>query len=335
MPLHDVGYRVWEGVKSWRLCRWWVVAVVGIQLAFRSSWLSRTLVFSWIPAIGIGMGFFAYEQSIVNPQLRVGLANLVLLASGDRGLSQTVLQSPASVRHEVWSSLVMAFFRYPQAIMMLIVVGIVSPKLVSYDLRNRGYLLYFSRPIRIWEYMLGKSFILWFFLAMITTIPALGLYVVGVLLSPQLDVVWLTWDIPLRILAASCALMLPTAAVALACSAMTIESRYAAFSWFALWVVGWVSYSILSFGERMNDLQVRVQMQAGSPRPGRQLLLGSDFQSRWELLSPYHLLGRVQQWMFGMYPADREIWPYLLLLVVVTLVSIWFVHRKLRSRLHS
>jgi len=147
--------------------------------------------------------------------------------------------------------------------------------------------------------------------------------------------VWLTWDIPLRILAASCALMLPTAAVALACSAMTIESRYAAFSWFALWVVGWVSYSILSFGERMNDLQVRVQMQAGSPRPGRQLLLGSDFQSRWELLSPYHLLGRVQQWMFGMYPADREIWPYLLLLVVVTLVSIWFVHRKLRSRLHS
>ena len=65
MPLHDVGYRAWHGPKSSRLLRWWVVATVGIQLAFRSSWLSRTLIVSWIPAIVIGVGFFAYEQSIV------------------------------------------------------------------------------------------------------------------------------------------------------------------------------------------------------------------------------------------------------------------------------
>lgn len=331
MPLHDVGYRGWNGPKSWRCTRWWVVAVVGVQLALRSSWLSRTLAFSWIPAIVIGTGFFAYEQSIVNPTLRTGIANLVLLSTANRELASTVVQSPEVVRHEVWSSLVLAFFRYPQAIMMLITVGIVAPKLISYDLRNRGYLLYFSRPIRVWEYMLGKSLILWFFLALITTIPAMCLYVVGVLLSPQLDVVGLTWDIPLRILAASCTLMLPTAAVALACSAMTIESRYAAFSWFALWIVGWVSYSILSFGERMSDPQFR---QLRQHRRGA-LLEVVDFQSRWELLSPYHLLGRVQQWVFGMYPHDREIWPYLLVVSSITLVSLWFVHRKLRSRLQA
>ncbi len=331
MPLHDVGYRSWSGVKSWRWTRWWVVALVGIQLALRTSWLSRALAFSWIPAVVIGVGFFAYEQSIVNPQLRTGIANLVLLASGDRELAQTVMLTPEAVRHEVWSSLVLSFFRYPQAIMMLITVGIVAPKLISYDLRNRGYLLYFSRPIRVWEYMLGKSLILWFFLALITTIPALSLYVVGVLLSPQLDVIGLTWDIPPRILAASCVLMLPTASVALACSAMTIESRYAAFSWFALWIIGWVSYSVLSFGERLENTPIRV------PRPRRRggLIEVLDFQSRWELVSPYHLLGRVQQWVFGMYPEDKEIWPYLLVLGTVTLVSLWFVHRKLRARLQA
>ncbi len=331
MPLHDVGYRGWSGRKSWRWTRWWVVALVGIQLAFRTSWLSRTLAFSWIPAIIIGAGFFAYEQSIVNPPLRAAIANLVLISSSNRELARTVMETPETVRHEVWSTLVLSFFRYPQAIMMLIMVGIVAPKLISYDLRNRGYLLYFSRPMRIWEYMLGKSFILWFFLALITTIPALCLYVVGVLLSPHLDVVGLTWDILPRILAASCVLMLPTAAVALACSALTIESRYAAFSWFALWIIGWVSYSILSFGERMGDPDVRM------PRARRRggLIEVVDFQSRWELLSPYHLLGRVQQWVFGMYPEDKEIWPYLLVLCTVTLVSLWFVHRKLRSRLQA
>ncbi len=331
MPLHDVGYRGWNGAKSRRWTRWWVVALVGIQLAFRTSWLSRALAFSWIPAIVIGVGFFAYEQSIVNPTLRAGISNLVMLAGGNRELAQTVMQNPEAVRHEVWSSLVLTFFRYPQAIMMLVTVGIVAPKLISYDLRNRGYLLYFSRPLRIWEYMLGKSLIVWFFLALITTIPALCLYVVGVLLSPHLNVVGLTWDIPLRILAASGVLLIPTAAAALACSAMTIESRYAAFSWFSLWIVGWVSYSILSFGERMSDPQFR------NLRPRRRggFLEAGDFQSRWEILSPYHLLGRVQQWVFGMYPEEREIWPYLLVLSSVTLMSLWFVHRKLRSRLQA
>lgn len=329
MPLHDVGYRAWSGLKSWRWTRWWVVAAVGIQLAFRTSWLSRMLAFSWIPAIVIGVGFFAYEQSIVNPTLRVSIANLVMLASADGDLARSVMRSPEDVRHEVWSSLVLAFFRYPQAIMMLITIGIVAPKLISYDLRNRGYLLYFSRPLKIWEYMLGKSLILWFFLALITTIPAVCLYVMGVLLSPHLNVLELTWDIPLRILVASATLMLPTGAVALACSAMTIESRYAAFSWFAVWIVGWVSYSILSFGERLGDASVDIS------GPGRRVMQIVDFQSRWELLSPYHLLGRVQQWVFGMYPEDRAIWPYLLMLSMATLVSLWFVHRKLRSRLQA
>lgn len=329
MPLHDVGYRAWSGRKSWHWTRWWVVAAVGIQLAFRTSWLSRMLAFSWIPAIVIGVGFFAYEQSIVNPTLRVWIANLVMLASADGDLARAVMRSPEDVRHEVWSSLVLAFFRYPQAIMMLITIGIVAPKLISYDLRNRGYLLYFSRPLRIWEYMLGKSLILWFFLALITTIPAVCLYVMGVLLSPHLNVLELTWDIPLRILVASVTLMLPTSAVALACSAMTIESRYAAFSWFALWIVGWVSYSILSFGERIGDASVQIS------GPGQRMMQIVEFQSRWELLSPYHLLGRVQQWVFGMYPEDRAIWPYLLMLSMVTLVSLWFVHRKLRSRLEA
>ena len=331
MPLHDVGYRAWSGLKSYRWMRWWVVAAVGIQLAFRTSWLSRMLAFSWIPAVAIGVGFFAYEQSIVNPTLRVGIANLVMLASANEELAHAVLHSPEDVRHEVWSSLVLAFFRYPQAIMMLITIGIVAPKLIAYDLRNRGYLLYFSRPLRIWEYMLGKSLILWFFLALITTIPAVCLYVVGVLLSPHLNVVELTWDIPLRILIASATLMLPTGAVALACSAMTIESRYAAFSWFALWIVGWVSYSILSFGERMGEASEHSHRRSGRNR----VIEVFDFHSRWELLSPYHLLGRVQQWVFGMYPEDREIWPYLLMLSAVTLVSLWFVHRKLRSRLQA
>ncbi len=331
MPLHDVGYRAWKGVKSSRLLRWWVVASVGIQLAFRSSWLSRTLIVSWVPAIVIGIGFFAYEQSIVNPPLRNGISGVVAMATGDRELINMVRQDPEEVRQQVWASLVLVFFRYPQSIVMLLIVGIVAPKLISYDLRNRGYLLYFSRPLRIWEYILGKSFVIWFFLSLITTLPALALYVVGVFLSPQLNVVVQTWDLPLRILVASAMLMLPVASVALACSAMTIESRYAGFSWFAVWIIGWASYWVLSLGDRIRLIQNNRPSRRGEPP----WLEAEELQSRWELLSPYHLLGRVQQWIFGLYPDDRAIWPYFAVLATVTIIALWFVHRKLRSRLHA
>ena len=169
MPLHDVGYRAWAGRQSSRLWRWWVIALTGIQLALRSTWLSRTLVVSWVPAVIVGIGFFVYEQSIVVPELRRPIAQLVAMSGGGLELATLVSQQPEEVRQQVWASLLLLFFRYPQAIVMLVVVGIVAPKLVSGDLRNRGYLLYFSRPIRLCEYMLGKTCVIWFFLALITT----------------------------------------------------------------------------------------------------------------------------------------------------------------------
>ena len=329
--VQGVGYRAWTGLKSPAWSRWVVVALVGIQLALRSTWLSRTLIVSWIPAVGVGIGFFLYEQSMVNPDLKRGLANTVTMITGNLELRNQMLADPESVREQVWSSLVLFFFRYPQAVMMVIVVGIVAPRLISYDIRNRGYLLYFSRPLHVAEYVFGKSLVICFFLALITTLPALALYIIGVFLSPQFDVVLLTWDLPIKIFAASFVLMLVVSSVALACSAMTIESRFAAFSWFAIWIVGWVAYSVLSAGETMGyERSTRGRMS-----DEQRIVDIAQFQSRWELISPYHLLGRVQQWVFGLYPEDKAIWPYLLVLGLITLVSLALVVSRLRGRLRS
>lgn len=322
MPLHDVGYRPWKSEKTSYYTRWLVIASTGIRLALRSNWVSRLLLFCWLPALAVGVGFFVYEQSIYRPELRVPIANVITLAGASVGTATQVMKDPESSRYEVWSSLLLIFFRYPQGLLMLVVVGLVSPRLISYDLRNRGYLLYFSRPIQIWEYILGKSLIICFFLAMMTTVPATILYLVGLSLSPQSDVILNSWDLLPRVFVASLVLMLPVTAVALACSAVTVESRYATFAWFAVWAVGWVSYSVLTVAT------------LGRPARG-QFRRGIDVVSKWELVSPFHLLGRVQQWVFGLFPQEHSIVPYLAVLTTVTVVGFWFVHRRLRSRLHS
>ena len=63
------------------------------------------------------------------------------------------------------------------------------PPLISQDIRSRAFLLYFSRPLTRMEYLVGKTASLWAYLAMITAVPALSLYAIGVVLSPNLSVV--------------------------------------------------------------------------------------------------------------------------------------------------
>lgn len=337
MPLHDVGYRGWEGEKSSDRNRWWIIATTGVQLAFRSTWLSRTLVLSWVPAIIVGLFFFFFEQSIVNPQWRSFMQAVVIAAGTSPELAQKVILDPESARHEVWSSLILIFFRYPQAVLMLLVVAIVSTRLISADLRNRGYLLYFSRPLTPSSYVLGKAFVVWAFMAMIITLPALILFTVGLALSPDWKVIFDTWDLPLRIVLASAVLMIPVSSVALACSALTSETRYAVFSWFSFWVVGWVSYWVMYVAE--------MQRQFGGGGRRRRIRGGRGmseddisealFYTEWEIISPFHVLGRVQQYVFGLYPEDRPIWHFMTVLFLATLVSFWFVRRQVVSRLRA
>jgi hypothetical protein len=147
----------------------------------------------------------------------------------------------------------------------------------------------------------------WFYLAVISTLPALALYLLGILLSPQLDVVRATWDLPLRILLASAVLAIPTASLALCLSSMTQESRYAGFAWFAIWILGWTTYGIMSSVATFDK-------NAGLSDAGL-----------WANFSLYHMLGRVQSWVFGFLPFDEVRTPagILSVLTVVSFALLW------------
>jgi ABC-type transport system involved in multi-copper enzyme maturation permease subunit len=201
---------------------------------------------------------------------------------------------------------------------MVMVVGLIAPPLISQDIRSRAFLLHFSRPLTRGEYLLGKIASLWAYLAMISTAPALALYALGVLLSPKLGVVYATWDIPLRILAASVVLMLPTSVLALCFSSLTQESRYAGFAWFAVWILGWFTYVSATSAEAINA------QQAGQT-PGAVLE-----ESAWTHLSLYHTLGRVQRWVFG-FADFRDVLVSLAILVAVTLVSLAVLYYRISA----
>lgn len=312
MALHELGYRAWPSVRTPFWQRTYVVAATGVRRAWQSRWLRRMLIFAWLPAAWSAVGFFIWEQSLRYPELAQGL-ELFLHGKLQEfpGWREVGHIDPTSMRHSVWAYLLLSFFRYPQAVLMVIMIGLITPPLISQDIRSRAFLIYFSRPITRWEYLLGKFCTVWFFLATISTIPALALYVIGVLLSPQLSVLQATWDLPLRILAASVALSVPTAALALCFSSFTQESRYAGFAWFATWVLGWVTFGILTSVEF-------------SQRPGIKAM------SQWAHVSLYHILGRVQSWIFGFVEFAEARWS-IAVLIGITVISTTLLARRVAA----
>jgi len=306
--VNNLGYRTWSDklVSGWT--RWMVITKVGAVRAWQSRWLRRMIFLAWLPAIWFGVGFFIWEQAAFHPEWRLMLRPFLNhvpqtheFESLRTGLANGNLEDS---RHTVWAWFLQSFFRYPQAVLMVMVVGVIAPPLISQDIRSRAFLLYFSRPLTRCEYLLGKLASLWAYLALISVVPAISLYLLGVLLSPSLSVVAATWDLPFRIIGASIVLIVPTSMLALCFSSLTQESRYAGFAWFAIWILGWFTYGAATSAEAFNAGQNAYQ-QRHEGRRFRQPMLGPEVEeSRWTHLSLYHTLGRVQRWMFGF--ADFE-----------------------------
>jgi hypothetical protein len=332
--VNNLGYRNWSHplVPGWS--RWLVITEVGVRRAWQSRWLRRMMIFAWLPAMWFGVGFFIWEQATLHAEWRgmllPFLSGIPQTPEFEGLLSSLRTGDLEGSRHVVWSWLLLTFFRNPQAVLMVMMVGVISPPLISQDIRSRAFLLYFSRPLARLEYLLGKLASIWAYLAVISTGPALVLYVLGVALSPKLDVIVSTWDLPLRIIAASVILMLPTSMLALCFSSMTNESRYAGFAWFAIWILGWFTYFAATSAETFNASRRAFEAQQRAQRFGEPMPEIEIKESPWTHLSLYHTLGRVQRWVFGFSKFEEIIMP-MIILSGITLISLGITYYRISA----
>ncbi len=328
MPVHDLGYRKWGGLRSAQFLRPLVIARGGISLIFKRKWLRLLIVMAWLPVLLPAVGIFAFEYSSTEPDLREFIVGAVTHPLQNPELGALISVDQAAARHDVWATLILGYFRYPQLFTMVGLIGLIAPLLVSYDLRTKAYLMYFSRPLSPAQYILGKSAVIWFFLVAVVTFPAMLLYGMGILLSPDFSVIAETWDIPFRILGATVAFMIPTTMLAVVYSAMTSESRYATFAWFSTWVMGFVAYQFLTFTTAA--MEGRRPPRRGGPPNWEQMGIDVD---RWRLLSPYHTLGKVEAWIFGLDTTSGSVVPAVCVLLAVSVIGFWIVRRRIVARL--
>jgi len=341
MAMHDLGYRNWDEDAPYRKFSWLSISRYGVRLAWKSQWLKRIVIFAFMPFFGLLVAVFFYEQASNWPGLEDQLYNGVEWLESNQDVTEaptgrviytppgeTPPEQPAASflepeegiqgyiddhRSVVWRTGFYYFFRFAQGPLMIVLVGMIAPGLISRDNQSRAFLLYFSRPISAFQYLLGKAATVWAFQMAVITIPALTVYLGGILFSPGPGVILNTWDIPLRILFATAVLVIPTTAFVLCLSSLVEESRYAGFAWYATWIVGFLTWAILTG----NDA-VAVDGFSG-------------WTSSWEFLSFYHVLGNVEQWVFGLMPQPADVIPYVVILSTVTLVCFLITMRRITA----
>ena len=356
MPLQDVGYRAWNNERCGPSSTIWFIAFTGIRLAWESRWLRRMVFFAWSPALIFAASFFAFEQAVDEGRLTslgaaaqrgrnldgIGLLGTVLVDALGGSADEVDVET---TRHLVWSRLLLAFMRAPQAMLLAAVVGLVAPTLISRDLRAKAWLIYFTRPVGRTEYILGKFLILLLLVLVITMLPALALWLTGVLLSPSISVAFETWDLPIRIVIASLILAIPTVLLSLAYSSLTTESRIASFAWFATWVACWIAHGALTTADLVASTQdggtysmksTDEEAASGSPK-ARVSPIRRNFRwfaraagidatlDRWAWVSPYHALGAVQAAIFGIDTRPRSWWPSTITLIVMSTASLFIL----------
>ena len=318
MPIHSLGYREWSGPLSSAESRWTVIAGVGIRRAWQSMWLRRIVFFSWVPGVLMAMLIYLFEQAASEGNASVfmydGLVQMFLGRADRDAIRESIATSAGTAqnlvkyRHEFWCSLLQVLYQRSQAILLIAVVGITAPPLISQDIRSRAFLLYFSRPISRTQYICGKAASVACYVLVISLLPGMLLYCTGVLLSPDFSIVLDTWDIPLRILGATAAMVIPTTCLGLMLSSLTTETRFASFAWFAVWIFGFSARLVTSS------------------------FVNSEAYTPLEMLSLFHVIADVQGWLLDVRPeTEVDITAALVVLSMVTVVSLTILYKRISA----
>jgi ABC-2 type transport system permease protein len=363
MPIHDVGYRRWQGTQSGFGTRWVAITNKGFEIAFRSQWVRRMMFLAWLPAIYFGAALFFFERTFENKQVFNAVAELnkaveqaeiegaaiideeaskrtrrdmtmrmlgrtplvggLLVLLGTSGSEEVfdalVSRDETRLRRVVWSWFILKFITTPQGFALLLLIGWVAPPMIAKDLRTKAFLLYFSRPLSKFSYILGKLMVLVVMCSVITTLPALILYACGIGLSPNLTPLYATWDLPLRIVAVGLLHSIPASLLALMLSSITTESRYAMFGWYAVWTLGFVTWRILSTAFISQSQTSEEDFDPLAP-------LALEDGGGWVYVSLYDSISLVQSLAIGVAEFNPQIQLaclWLLLLCVGCFAIIW------------
>ena len=156
MPIQLTGYRGWEGKQrsSWRAV--WAIVRTGVLMILR-RWVFWLL-------IGLGLLNFIFNFAFIYLKATLIVQNA--------GMAQFLDSYQVTGTGEAYAD-----FMQGQATITTLLLAFAGASLIGSDYRQGGMVYYLSRRIERRHYIIGKLLTVATIVTLITTLPALVLYV--------------------------------------------------------------------------------------------------------------------------------------------------------------
>ncbi len=238
MPIFDQGYQHWQGTLHGQAWRWLPITLQGVRAQLKNRWVRFGVLAALVPALLLSVflavwSLFEKNSSLLTPFLFFF-----------QNLPAELRVGPKGYRTVIWTLAFRQFFGI-QLFFSMILVLLIGPDLISQDLRFNAIPLYLSRPVRRFEYFLGKLGVIAVYLSVVTIVPVVVAFALGFGFGLDPSVFRDT----ARLLCASIAfggiVVVSAGLLMLALSSLSRNSRYVGAMWLGLWLVGDFASGIL------------------------------------------------------------------------------------------
>jgi ABC-type transport system involved in multi-copper enzyme maturation permease subunit len=215
MPIHDQGYRHYDGERSALGRRWIVIVRAGVRTMFGKKPFMGLLLLAWVPFLGrAGQIYFSTSVPQAATLLRV---------------------SPTTFLDFLGQQNLWVFF----------ITVYVGSGLIANDRRANALQIYLSKPLMRSEYIFGKLAVLMVFLLLVTGVPGLLLLLLQILFTGNLTFFRDNSHLLPAIALFSFVQALTFSSTMLALSSLSKSSRYVAILYAAVIFLTQAIYGVL------------------------------------------------------------------------------------------
>lgn len=237
-------YRRWQGksVGLWK--RRLAISRYGLRLCLSGKIVKAFLL------IGIGQAFFLSLLFVVFGQLvtpESALVEWIGKTGGEKivtiinGITSWALLYP-EICVDGFYRISYFIMRFPASFLTIVLVALFIHKLIAHDLASQAIVIYNSKALTRWDYLVGKFTIVATILSLVWIFPIIMSWVIGNTLAPDWAFFLHTFPSLLRGLAVGIVATLSLSSIALAVSSLAKKTGTA----IAFWILGWISLNLIS-----------------------------------------------------------------------------------------
>jgi len=230
MPIFDQGYQHWSGGLAGHAWRWLAITRHGLRVALAGRAIRLMLFVAILPALLLAFVLCMWGLLELKSELITAIMPMLGF------LDPAILAGPRAYRVEIWT-ISYSYFLRTETWLAMVLILFVGPNLISQDLRYNALPLYFSRPLRRIDYILGKLGVIVALLGSVIVVPALAAYALGMVFSLDITILRDTFRILLASVAYGLVISLSAGLLILALSSLSRNSRYVALFWIGIWFV--------------------------------------------------------------------------------------------------